>query len=222
MSGSSGGSAEHSLDWGKAAPALSNILQGYFRKDEAKALTMKVTGINHSLDYLKVGLAVVATGLTLVKADFTLFKVDEKGISWLGNSLYAFPWTKQDNKWWRKIMPNKIVRKLETEDQEKEQKAREEKQQMLRRIAEEKQQLRTWAKQTFYKTTQAQDLHTDVRKAQRTADAAKDGVEDIRAGLRAAGSTGTPTAANPRNSTNKNLNALRDSVTNLSQALAGI
>ncbi|MFJ8140389.1 hypothetical protein [Streptomyces sp. NPDC096013] len=222
MSGPSGGSAEHSLDWGKDVPSLSNVLQAYFRKDEAKTLTMKVTAINHSLDYVKIGLAAVATGLTLVKVDFTLFKVDEKGISWLGNSLYAFPWTKPDNKWWHRVMPDKIVRRLETEDQEKKNKEQEQKQEMMRRLAQEKQQIRTWAKGTFYKAAQGQDLHSDVRLAQRTADEAKSGVDDLRSRLRAAGSAGKPQAPKPRDSTAKNLVALTGSVNTLSQALAGI
>ncbi|MEV0494797.1 hypothetical protein [Streptomyces atratus] len=56
------------------------------------------------MDYVKLGLAGVATGLTLFKADFSILKIDEKGITWFGNTLKKFPWAKEGNKWWERAL----------------------------------------------------------------------------------------------------------------------
>lgn len=217
----SGGSGEHSLDWGDAAPAIRDAMQLYFRKDEAKTLVMKVTAINHSLDYLKIGLAAVATGLTLVKVDFTLFKVDEKGISWLGGTLHQFPWANEGHNWWRKIMPEKVVRKFDKKDEDKKEEERELRDYIKETSRAASQELRSYVDQTFYKDSHAKGLHTGIRRAQDAADRANHEVDELRTKLRNAGSAGTPSSKAPRDNAKK-LNELRSSVTSLSQALAGI
>lgn len=214
MSGSSGGSGDHSLDTRGYIPAeLRNALQLYFTKDEAKTLVMKVTALNHSLDYIKVGLAGLAVGLTVVKTDFTLFKVDEKGISWAGNTLKTWPWADPGKKAWRTIMPKRFV-----EDYDRK-KAKEEEEKLRRE--EEKRELRTYVDQTFYKASRAKDLHLGIRRAKDAAAHAQHDVDTLRTKLSEIGRGNTP-KANPKLNATKNVQDLRASVVSLSRALADI
>ncbi|MFG3031092.1 hypothetical protein ACGFZJ_21540 [Streptomyces sp. NPDC048253] len=199
----SGGNAEHTLNLNEIPPAVRDAFQLYFRKDEAKTLVMKVTAINHTVDYLKIGLAAVATGLTLLKADFTIAKVDEKGISWLGNTLYTFPWAKEGHNWWRTIMPEKLVRKFDEKE-------------------DEKKELRNYVDRTFYKASRAEGLHTGIRRAKDAAAQAQRDVDSLRAGLRSAAAAGAPRSVTRDLSAKKDVTELRASVTSLSAALAGI
>lgn len=51
--------------------------------------------LQHSVTLLKYELGGLALGLTLVKADFTILKADEKGITLRGRQLVTFPWADQ-------------------------------------------------------------------------------------------------------------------------------
>ncbi|GGR74839.1 MULTISPECIES: hypothetical protein [Streptomyces] len=48
--------------------------------------------LQHSVTLIKYELGGLALGLTLVKADFTILKADEKGITLRGRQLVTFPW----------------------------------------------------------------------------------------------------------------------------------
>ncbi|WP_460068563.1 hypothetical protein [Streptomyces sp. YKOK-I1] len=198
----SGGSGEHTLNPERIPAGVRDALQLYFRKDEAKTLVMKVTAINHTVDYLKVGLAGLAVGLTLVKADFTLFKVDEKGVSWLGNTLYTFPWAKEGHNWWRKIAPDKLVEKFDAKENEKK-------------------ELREYIDRTFYQASEGNALKVRVDNVETTAREAHEGVAKIRKSVAEAAKSGdllTPQAAR---GTSRQVAELRAAVTALSTALTG-
>ncbi|MEU8889212.1 hypothetical protein [Streptomyces sp. NPDC048442] len=51
--------------------------------------------LNHSVTLIKYELAGLALGFTLIKADFTFLKADEKGITLRGRQLVTFPWADQ-------------------------------------------------------------------------------------------------------------------------------
>ncbi|MFI7238084.1 hypothetical protein [Streptomyces cyaneofuscatus] len=48
--------------------------------------------LHHSVTLIKYELGGLALGATLIKADFTLLKADEKGITLRGRQLVTFPW----------------------------------------------------------------------------------------------------------------------------------
>ncbi|NWF26948.1 hypothetical protein HW130_11815 [Streptomyces sp. PKU-EA00015] len=63
----------------------------FWTKGEADAFKHKLNGLSTTVDLLKVGVAGVALGFTPVKIDPTLFKVDEKGITWAGVQKWTWP-----------------------------------------------------------------------------------------------------------------------------------
>ncbi|WP_420034366.1 hypothetical protein ACN2WE_19210 [Streptomyces sp. cg28] len=173
--------------------SAKDVLRLYFRKDEANNLVMKVTTINHTLDYLKVGLAAVATGLTLFKADFTILKMDEKGITWFGNTIHQFPWAKEGNKWWERAM------KLGGAATQKE--------------------IDKYKTKTEKQEREAKQLDRRITAAQKGATRANREIAVLRRGLRGAGSdVGTIQATKGKTA----LRETREAVNKLSQALAGV
>jgi hypothetical protein len=175
-----------------------DTLRLYFRKDEANNLVMKVTALNHTVDYMKLGLAGVATGLTLFKADFSILKIDEKGITWFGNTLKQFPWAKEGNKWWERALrlggAQKEIEKY---------KAKVEKQE----LEVKKQEL------------EAKKLDRRITAAHNGATRANREISVLRGQLRTIGTgTGTVDATKRR----EVINETRNAVNKLSQALAGI
>ncbi len=71
--------------------------------------------LQHSVTLIKYELGGLALGLTFVKADFTLLKADEKGITLRGRQVVTFPWADQ-----KKSLQERIdrVNKKVSEDQE--------------------------------------------------------------------------------------------------------
>ncbi|GAA5057229.1 hypothetical protein [Streptomyces similanensis] len=212
----SAGSDTHKLNLDFVPEPVRNAFRLYYSKDEAANLVMKVTTINNTLDYLKIGLAAVSTGLTVVKADFTFLKIDEKGITWLGNTVKPFPWAKEGDKWWRRVVSQKKIDEFEDKEKEKEK---------LKKEQEELKKLRPYVDKTFYRQSRAAGLNQRINHAQNTADQAKtkaqsaeNKVNELRRSLRTAGENAKQT----ERVRNQNFTTTRDSVNKLSQALAGI
>ncbi|MFI9580440.1 hypothetical protein ACIHCQ_00980 [Streptomyces sp. NPDC052236] len=89
--------------------------QLFVEKTQHATLVKKVNDLNFTVDYIKIGLAGVALGITAVKIDFTLFKVDEKGISLFGKTFRTWPWAEEGGgKFWRKFATKKEVQKFDT------------------------------------------------------------------------------------------------------------
>ncbi|MFZ3569614.1 hypothetical protein ACOKM5_21640 [Streptomyces sp. BH097] len=76
----------------KAGPDDAWVHPFWLNKQEIEHQKSLYRDLSHTVNLLKFDLAAVATGLTLIKADFTLFKVDEKGITLRGKQLATFPW----------------------------------------------------------------------------------------------------------------------------------
>ena len=212
MSGSSKSNSEHHLNADGIPQGVRDVLQLYFRKDEAKTLAMKVTVINHTLDYLKIGLAAATTGFTVFKADFTAIKIDEKGVSWLGNTRWTFPWANPEKEFWRKVMPDRMVREFDAAEEKKEKAAAE-----LRELKEQPAKLRNYVDRTFYKASHATHLDRRIDTAKRSADRANRDIATLRTQLRSAAPGELRTQG-----VNKQVAETRSAVNRLSQALAGI
>ncbi|GAA1521683.1 hypothetical protein GCM10009730_31800 [Streptomyces albidochromogenes] len=71
--------------------------------------------LQHSVTLIKYELGGLALGLTLVKADFSILKADEKGITFRGRQVVTFPWADK-----KKSLEERIrqVNKKISEDQE--------------------------------------------------------------------------------------------------------
>ncbi|MEV5535009.1 hypothetical protein [Streptomyces prunicolor] len=65
-------------------------------------LSRGVTLLKADLEGAKVAATAAAVGLTLFKADFTVFKMDEKGLSLFGNQFKAWPWSDWQKRWERR------------------------------------------------------------------------------------------------------------------------
>ncbi|GAA0430164.1 hypothetical protein [Streptomyces luteireticuli] len=63
-------------------------------KKKVNDLSVTVNGLSIGVDSAKLAFGGVAGGATLMKADFTGFKVDEKGVSFMGNQLHTWPWAR--------------------------------------------------------------------------------------------------------------------------------
>lgn len=59
-------------------------------QEKAFGASSTITGIKGDLTLMKGEIAGLALGMTAVKVDFTLLKVDEKGVSWRGRQLVGF------------------------------------------------------------------------------------------------------------------------------------
>ncbi|WP_328512640.1 hypothetical protein OG842_40230 [Streptomyces sp. NBC_00376] len=150
--GKPGPDSPHAWDWD--TPDFARL---YFRKEEANTLVMKVAALDHTTDLMKVALAGVATGLTVIKADFSLFKVDEKGFSILGNPRYAFPWAEEGDNWfWKKAVGKKKIQELK----ELEEDALKEKEEH-KELKKKPEELRKYMDKTFYRMSRAGGLNLD-------------------------------------------------------------
>ncbi|MFV5992412.1 hypothetical protein ACNPQM_08155 [Streptomyces sp. NPDC056231] len=208
--GKPGPDSPHTWDWN--TPDFARL---YFTKEEANTLVMKVAALNHTADLMKVALAGLATGLTVVKADFSLFKVDEKGVSILGNARYTFPWAEEGDNWfWKKAVGKAKVEELErlTVEKEKEKKEHEE-------LKKQPEKLRTYMDKTFYRKSRAGELNKRINHAQNSADRVGRDITALRSQLRNAGGA---SGGLPANKSNQAINATQRAVNKLSQALAGI
>ncbi|MEU7280433.1 hypothetical protein AB0A69_16840 [Streptomyces sp. NPDC045431] len=79
-------------------------------KEMYRELSHTVNGLATSLAVIKFDVTALALGLTVVKADFTLFKVDEKGMTFRGKQIATFPWADQ-----KKHLENRIEQAERTE-----------------------------------------------------------------------------------------------------------
>ncbi|MET9429872.1 MULTISPECIES: hypothetical protein [unclassified Streptomyces] len=79
-------------------------------KEMYRDLSHSVNAVATSLAGLKFDVTAIALGLTVVKADFTLFKVDEKGMTFRGKQIATFPWADQ-----KKHLENRIEQAERTE-----------------------------------------------------------------------------------------------------------
>ncbi|MFI9588051.1 hypothetical protein ACIHCQ_41140 [Streptomyces sp. NPDC052236] len=75
----------------------------YFTHAETKDIKKSLTGINHTLDGLKLGLALVAATAQIIKVDLSVWKIDEKGISIGGIQTRTWPWAKEESWLWKKV-----------------------------------------------------------------------------------------------------------------------
>ncbi|MBB5940078.1 hypothetical protein [Streptomyces zagrosensis] len=62
-----------------------------WKGEQYDAHKKKLNGISTTVEGLKIGLAIVSTGLTVLKADLAIVKVDEKGVTFLGKQWWTWP-----------------------------------------------------------------------------------------------------------------------------------
>ncbi|WP_216589646.1 hypothetical protein [Streptomyces brasiliscabiei] len=98
-------------------PAKFLGVNTYFTQDEgqwvkkiAVGASHSVTGLKADLEGAKAAIAGVALGLTLFKADFTAFKIDEKGISFLGRQKFIWPHARDDEERGDRKLEAKVLR----------------------------------------------------------------------------------------------------------------
>ncbi|MEU6348873.1 hypothetical protein ABZ896_06055 [Streptomyces sp. NPDC047072] len=161
-------------------PSLLNDM-GVVKK-EVKRFSDAVPGLKADIDGLKVALSAVTVSAQILKVDMSLWKIDEKGITFRGNQKVTWSWVKS------------------VEDEKK---------------AKTEEKLMLKLRETFLE----KGKNTEIEKAQRTANHAAREVRVLKDTLRSAGKDAR---FEPTKNKREEYNKLRNSVTGLSNALAGI
>ncbi|MEU3352669.1 hypothetical protein [Streptomyces sp. NPDC037389] len=86
------------------AEYLFEPIVGRFKREEydhlkkkVNDLSLTVNGLSVGLDSAKLAFAGFSGGATLVKADFTGLKFDEKGMTFMGRQVTTWPWAKSED-----------------------------------------------------------------------------------------------------------------------------
>ncbi|MGW0830790.1 hypothetical protein [Streptomyces prunicolor] len=161
-------------------PSLINDI-GIVKK-EVKRFSDAVPGLKADIDGLKVALSAVAMSAQILKVDMSLWKIDEKGITFRGNQKMTWSWVKS------------------VEDEKK-------------KKSEEK----LWKELRAAFLDKGKD--EEIETAQETAEKAARDVHKLRESIKAAGKEAR---FDPTKNKREEYNKLRNSVTGLSNALAGI
>lgn len=167
----------------------------YFMSKEVAGIKKSLTGLSHSMtgakgdiDGLKAAVSVTAASAQLLKVDLSLWKIDEKGITFRGHQKFLWESHREEKK------------KKEEADKEKE-KALERKM------------------TGYYPLEKAREMGKKVEAIGKSNDAAHKEIKQLRASLKTAGeSSAVPPGSNKR----KQFNDVRNSVKELSEALAGL
>ncbi|MEU9955925.1 hypothetical protein [Streptomyces sp. NPDC050982] len=168
-------------------------------------LSHSMTGIKGDIDGLKAAVSLVAASAQILKVDYSLWKIDEKGISFRGVQTTT----------WKNV--------LDAEKEKADDKKRELEEKLQTKEGELKKQLKTM----FLAIEKKQDIdrawkrastaQTQADKANRGAAAANRGLAQLRTQLRTAGA-GADLGPRQKGDYEK----MRNSIQGLSQALAGI
>ncbi|MEU9788868.1 hypothetical protein AB0H92_49380 [Streptomyces phaeochromogenes] len=168
-------------------------------------LSHSMTGIKGDIDGLKAAVSLVAASAQVLKVDYSLWKIDEKGISFRGIQTTT----------WKNVLA------------EEEKKAEKKKKDLDKDLEEKQEDLKKHLKTMFLAIEKKQDIdrawkragtaQTEADKANRGAALANRGLAQLRAQLRTAGA-GAGLGTRQKGDYDK----MRNSIQGLSQALAGI
>ncbi|MFE9116888.1 hypothetical protein [Streptomyces sp. NPDC007172] len=108
------------------AKNITELSRLWFSQKDGDTVKQKINGLSVGLDYTKVALAGLALGVTPVKIDWTLVKVDEKGVSILGVTRKEWPWIRADTDFWKKAKDKLQGKKEKARGQAKKEEAKRE------------------------------------------------------------------------------------------------
>ncbi|MFE9123707.1 hypothetical protein [Streptomyces sp. NPDC007172] len=108
----------------------------WFDKKDGDTAKQKVNVLSVGLDYTKIDRAEIALGLTPVKIDWTLFKLDEKGINLVGVTRREWPWIEGKGRWSKAAKEMLQGKKMREEAEKKAEEARQEAEQAARVTAD--------------------------------------------------------------------------------------
>lgn len=150
-------------------------------KKEVKRFSDAVPGLKADLDGLKLAVSVAAVSAQILKIDYSLWKVDEKGVTFRGT---------------QKVTWSRIAEA----DKEKARRKQVELEERLHSLFLEK------------------SHESDIKAAQGSAEKANRDIRELRTSLRTMGQSSIPGTGNKK----QEFNQIRNSIRNLTQALAGI